>query len=436
MRFYNREQELAELNRIRENSLKNAQMTVMVGRRRVGKTSLLKKDAEDNLSVYLFVARKSEVLLCEEFVATVKVQLQVNFFGQITRIKDLFAWIMELSESRAFTLILDEFQEFMNINPSIFSEIQNIWDSRKAQSKINLIFCGSIFSMMNQIFENSKEPLFSRATSKISVKPFHVGTLKEILADNFPAFTPVDVLAFYTFTGGVAKYVENFVQNQAFTLDDILNSVFSENSFFLEEGKNVLIEEFGKDYSTYFSILSLIASSKTSRPEIESILEMGVGGYLDRLENDFGVIKKTRPIFAKPGSRQIKYEITDNFLSFWFRFIYRNRSAVEIGNFPYLEELVRRDYSTFSGKMLERYFIEKLKISLQFSEIGTFWDKKNQNEIDIVAINELEKRVLFAEVKLNKSKINLNDLREKSKVLDSHLNGYIKEYLALSLEDM
>ena len=266
MRFYNREQELAELQRIRGKSFVDAQMTVLVGRRRIGKTSLLKKDSEENLSVYLFVARKSEILLCEEFVETIKNKLLVNVFGQITKIKDLFAWIMELSESRSFTLILDEFQEFLNINPSIFSDIQNIWDSKKGVSKINLIFCGSIYSMMNQIFENSKEPLFSRATSKINVKPFNVVTLKEILADNYPTFSSGDLLNFYTFTGGVAKYVESFVQNQAFTFDDILKSIFRENSFFLEEGKNVLIEEFGKDYATYFSILSLIASSKTSRP--------------------------------------------------------------------------------------------------------------------------------------------------------------------------
>ncbi|WP_332911471.1 DUF234 domain-containing protein [Algoriphagus boritolerans] len=147
-------------------------------------------------------------------------------------------------------------------------------------------------------------------------------------------------------------------------------------------------------------------------------------------------LKKIKPIFAKSGSRQIKYEIADNFLSFWFRFIYKNRSAVEIGNFQYVEKLVRRDYSTFSGKMLERYFIEKLKLSMQFSEIGTFWDKKNQNEIDIVAINEIEKRVVFAEIKLNKAKINLLELKEKSNALDSFLLGYTKEYLALSLQDM
>lgn len=121
------------------------------------------------------------------------------------------------------------------------------------------------------------------------------------------------------------------------TFDSMLDVILAENSLFLDEGKNVLIDEFGKDYGNYFSILSLIASSKTSRVEIESIMEMQVGGFLDRLENEFGLISKVRPIFAKPGSRSVKYHINDNFLAFWFRFIFKYRSAIEIGNLSYLQ---------------------------------------------------------------------------------------------------
>ena len=436
MKFYNREKELAQLQKIRLRSTQSAQMTVMLGRRRIGKTSLLKKDMEGNLAIYLFVAKKSEALLCQEFVEAVKLTLSVNTFGEIIRFKDFFAWVMELSKTRNFTLILDEFQEFKLINSSIFSEIQNIWDAEKESSKLNLILCGSVYSMMKDIFENSKEPLFARATAKMVIKPFEVSVLKEILVDTNPDFTPNDLLAFYTLTGGVAKYVENFISAGAFTLEELLEEIFAENSLFLEEGKNTLIEEFGRDYTTYFSILSLIASSKTSRPEIESILEMSVGPFLEKLENDFSLIRKIRPIFSKPTGRTVKYEIIDNFLSFWFRFIFKYNSAVEIGNFEFLKNQVRRDYPTFSGKMLERYFIEKLSSSGEFSQIGTFWDKKNQNEIDIVAINEIEKRVVFAEVKLNKAKINLTALKEKSKVIEDQLIGYSKEYLALSLEEM
>ena len=436
MKFYNREKELAQLQKIRQRSTQSAQMTVVIGRRRIGKTSLLKKDMEGQVAVYLFVAKKSEALLCQEFVETVKLTLSVTTFGEIIRFRDFFAWVMELSKTRNFTLILDEFQEFRLINPSIFSEMQNTWDAEKESSKLNLILCGSVYSMMKDIFENSKEPLFARATAKMIIKPFEVSVLKQILADANPDFTPNDLLAFYSLTGGVAKYVENFISAGAFTLDGMLEEIFTENSLFLEEGKNTLIEEFGRDYTTYFSILSLIASSKTSRPEIESILEMSIGPFLDKLENDFSLIRKIRPIFSKPTGRMVKYEIVDNFLSFWFRFIFKNYSAVEIGNFEFLKNQVRRDYLTFSGKMLERYFTEKLRASGEFSQLGSYWDRKNNNEIDIVAVNEQEKRAVFVEVKINKSKISLGELQEKFIVLDSYLAEYSTEFLALSLEDM
>jgi AAA+ ATPase superfamily predicted ATPase len=436
MRFYNREKELDQLKRIRERSAHSAQMTVVIGRRRIGKTSLLKKDMEGQLAVYLFVAKKSEALLCQEFVETVKNTLEVNFFGEITRFRDFFAWVMDLSKTRNFTLILDEFQEFRLINPSVFSEIQNIWDSGKSNSKLNLIFCGSVYSMMKDIFENSKEPLFSRATAKLIIKPFEVSVIKEILAEANPNYTNADLLAFFSLTGGVAKYVETFISAGSTTLDTMLEEVFFQNSLFLDEGKNTLIEEFGRDYTTYFSILSLIANSKTSRPEIESILEMSVGPFLEKLENDFSLIKKIRPILAKPTGRTVKYEIVDNFLSFWFRFIFKNYSAVEIGNFEYLKAQVRRDFSTFSGKMLERYFIELYKSSQQYSEIGTYWESKNMNEIDLVALNSVEKRLILAEIKVNRDKINMTDLIQKSADLVEKLPDFQVEYQGLSLEDM
>jgi hypothetical protein len=118
-------------------------------------------------------------------------------------------------------------------------------------------------------------------------------------------------------------------------------------------------------------------------------MEIQTGGFLDRLEKDFGLIKKVRPIFSKPNSRKLKYAIEDNFLNFWFRFIYKYRSAVEMGNLDYLKEIISRDYTTYSGKILEKYFTERLKAEKKYNIIGPYWDGKNQNEIDIVAINEL-----------------------------------------------
>lgn len=436
MKFYNRENELALLDNIEKLSHRSAQMTFVVGRRRIGKTSLLMKAAENTEFLYFFVAKKSEVLLCAEFADEVRQKLNIPIFGEIKTVKDLFGFLMELSKTRSFTLIIDEFQEFSSVNPSIYSDMQNIWDSNKEQSKLNLILCGSVYSMMTKIFESSKEPLFGRATQRIHLKAFDIPTLKKIFSDYVSDYENEDLLAFYLFTGGVAKYVELLIQADAFTFENMLNEILSENSLFLEEGKNVLIEEFGKEYGNYFSILSLIASGKTSRVEIESIMEIQTGGFLERLENEYGLIKKVRPILAKPNSRTVKYRIEDNFLKFWFRFIYKYRSAVEAGNLGYLKEIIRRDYAVYSGGILEKYFIEQLKAEMKYNQIGTYWERNNQNEIDIVAVNELEKQVLFAEVKRDKDKINLGKLKENSSVLVEQFRDYQLDYRRFSLEDI
>lgn len=436
MKFYDREKESALLEKIEKRSLKSAQMTFVVGRRRIGKTSLLMKTSKDETCVYMFIAKKNEALLVNELIEEVQLKLGVELFGSFKTFKDIFGYLMELSKTRHFTLIIDEFQEFMYTNPSIYSDMQNIWDSKKGESKINLILCGSVYSLMKKIFENSKEPLFGRATQRIYLKSFNIKTIKEILADNYPAYTSEDLLAFYMITGGVAKYVELLIEAEAYTLETILNEIFSDNSNFLDEGKNVLVDEFGRDYGNYFSILSLIASSKTSRVEMESVLEMQIGGFLERLENDFGIIRKVRSILSKPNSRSVKYKINDNFLSFWFRFIYKYRGAIETGKLEYVRDLVRRDYTTYSGVILEKYFIEKMIIEDEFSIIGSYWEKSNLNEIDIVAVNEYEKRLIVVEVKRQAENINMKELERKATSLIRGFKNYKVEYRGLSMKDM
>lgn len=436
MKFFNREKEIDKLHAIRNLSKKTAQLTLMVGRRRIGKTSLLNHTLSGADTVYLFVSKKNEALLCAEFLDEVKSTLDLPVFGDIKQFKQLFELLLDLSTRQHFTLIIDEFQDFNSVNPSIFSDMQNLWDRYKEQSKINLIVCGSVYSMMTKIFEHSKEPLFGRATQKIHLKPFSISTLKAILEYYSPKYDAEDLLAFYLFTGGVAKYVELLVQQKAFTKTKMINTIFTEDSLFLDEGRNVLIEEFGKEYGNYFSVLSLIASGKSSRPQIESITEMDVGGFLDRLENTFQVIRKKRPIFAKPNSRRVKYYIEDNFLSFWFRFIYKYKSALEISNFDYVKEIVLRDYNTYSGFILEKYFKTLLAEQNKYGLIGSYWQRGYQNEIDIVAVNDLNKEILFAEVKRNADKINLDLLEEKSQKLLSSFKDYKVVYKSLSMREL
>jgi AAA+ ATPase superfamily predicted ATPase len=402
----------------------------------VGKTALLTRTRQTGDTLYFFVSRKNEALLCEEYREELQNRLGVTIFGAIGTFRDMFGYVMDLSCQRHFTLIIDEFQEFLSVNPSVYSDMQNIWDAKKDNSKINLILCGSVYSLMRRIFEQSKEPLFGRSTARLHIKAFPAATVKEIIQDHYPEYTNDDLLAFYMVSGGIAKYTELLAGANAFTLDKIVDEIFSDNSLFLDEGRNMLVDEFGKDYGNYFSVLTLIASSKTSSSEIESIMGIPTGGFLDRLENDFGLITKVRPLLSKPGSHNVKYRIDDNFLRFWFRFIYKYRGAVEMGNFAYVKDLILREYKTYSGLILERYFTAKLSTLENLSVIGSYWERGNQNEIDIVALNEYEKYAIIAEVKRQAENIDMGLLQKKAENIVTQLPGYRIEFRGYSLADM
>jgi AAA+ ATPase superfamily predicted ATPase len=153
------------------------------------------------------------------------------------------------------------------------------------------------------------------------------------------------------------------------------------------------------------------------------------------LEEDYAVITRHKPIHAKLHTRNQKYKIVDNFLNFWFRFIYRHRSAIEIENFSYIKQIIKRDYATYSGPLLERFFQQLLAETGRFNKIGSSWEKGNKNEIDVVAVNDMEKKIVIAETKLNKSKIRLNNLVAIAQPLLSYYEGYQTTFLALSIDD-
>ena len=436
MKFIDRESELEMLEEIRKRSERSAMMTVITGRRRIGKTTLTIKALEDRPFLYLFVVRKSEILLCRDFIEEINRSLKINVLGEFNSFARLFEYLLVLSESMPFTLVMDEFQEFLNVNKSVYGEIQKLWDLHKSKARMNLVLCGSVYSMMKRIFEDEKEPLFGRANERIYLQPFRVDVVKNLLTDQFPEIKNNDILAFYSITGGAARYVELFFDKEKYSLSGMVDEIFRDNSLLIDEGKNVLIEEFGKDYGTYFSILSLISSSKTSRPEIESIMQKDTGGHLDKLENEYMLIRSVKPVLSKPGGRIQRYTMNDNFLAFWFRFVYKYRGALEIGNYRYVRELVDRDFSTWSGIYLEKYFREKIAMSGDFTSVGSYWEKGNRNEIDVVAIEDMRRKVLIAEVKLRKKNLRPTLLRQSARNLVSQFNDYQIEYRSFSLDDI
>lgn len=444
MKFYNREKELEALEEIRQMSFTyHSQMTVLTGRRRVGKTKLLFKSCENSPTVYLFVSRNNEATLCQQFALSASKALDTFIPQGITSFVALFEQLMNIGQHRAYNLIVDEFQEFFYINESVYSGIQDVWDRYKDTSHVNFIASGSIYTLMNRIFMEYKEPLYGRCDNLIKLRPFSTHVLKEILRDYAPDYKNDDLLALYTFTGGIPKYVEMLLEHGCFTADAMTDYITSENSIFLEEGNILLIQEFGKKYGNYYAILSAIASGRNTAAEIsESIGNTSVGGLLQRLETDYDIIAKKRPILSKEGSQTVRYEIADNFLRFWFRYIVKNQDLIQSGMHKVLANVIKADYPTYSDLMLERYFRDQLYERQQFRNIGSWWEMsrgkgQTPNEIDIVAIYADNKRVLIAEVKRQRKNFKPELLKEKANVIRTKLfPKHQIETCCLTLEDM
>lgn len=411
-----------------------AQMTVVTGRRRIGKTALIRHAFGKIPFLYFFVARKSEAMLCEELCAIVREVLHEDL-GDFTSFARLFGAMMNLSKRVNFTLVFDEFQNVKYANETVFSDIQNLWDANKDESRINLVLCGSVYSMMTKIFDDAREPLYGRATRRIHLKPFKTDTLKEILAEGNPNYTPDDLLTLYMLTGGVAKYVEQLVMDNAFTHEDMIRSVFSFGSYFISEGYEMLRDEFGKEYSNYFSVLQAIADGNTERGDIKNATGIEPGGYLDKLEKNYNLVGRNRAYLQPEGTRNVKYFILDNFLTFWFRFVHKYRSAIEIDNYDYVRDKVLADYNTFSGFILERYFRQRFAEDGGYNIVTNYW-KGGSDEIDIVAVNEVDKHLVIAECKRQAKRIDMKTLQERSADLIAKHRRWSIELKGLSLDDM
>ena len=445
MKFYNREKELALLEKTRQIAFaQHSQMTVLTGRRRIGKTKLILKSCEESPTVYLFVSRSNESMLCRGFAQHINSVLSNVFIPEsIDSFSDVFEMLMRAGKTEKYNLIIDEFQEFFYINPAVYSKMQDIWDRYKDSTFVNFVASGSVYTLMNQIFMDAREPLYGRCDSIIKLRPFSTSVLKEILHDHKPDYTNEDLLALYTFTGGVPKYIDLFMQKGCTDMESMVDYIVQSDSPFLNEGKALLIQEFGKKYGNYFAILSDIANGRNTTAEIEqnmgdtviAFLSIGetdfhlrrmyvhiqvIASHLKKLEEDYELIVKKRPILAKEGSQTVRFEISDLFLRFWFRYFIKYHRLVEMENFEQLGQLIKNDYPTYSGITLEQYFRQKMMESQNFVDIGSWWQAKKGKdacEIDIVGIYAEGRKALVAEVKRQRKNFKPEDFATKVETL-------------------
>ncbi|MCG9730961.1 ATP-binding protein [Shewanella sp. Isolate13] len=436
--FYNRKNELQTLRAVSNNVINTkAQLSVMVGRRRVGKTRLLNEAfAGTGIKyLYLFISRKNESSLVDEFTNIIRNELEAKFFHPQS-LRDIIDFLLDYSKAHPLTVIIDEFQDIDIVNSGLFSDIQNLWDANKRESMMHLVCCGSLYSMMTRIFKGKDEPLFNRDDYFFKIKPLQPSYIVDVMKDH-QQFSAESLLDWWCLSGGIPKYLE-WLTRFSGQNDNLFEAVISEFSPFIKEGTHRLVEDFGSEHRVYFDILGALAKGYTSRARIETFLELSVGVHLEKLDEVFDVITKMRPISSKGTSRDVRYSISDPFLTFWFRFIHSNKSAVEMENYEYIRRLIERDFEVFSGLELESLFTAILVESKQYGRIGGYWDAKGHNEIDIVAINDLDKKILIAEVKRKQKRYSEAKLIEKSVNLLQKLNvkNYSVEYRGFSLDNL
>ena len=438
MRFYDREKELDILRANWEQTLERGRMTVLIGRRRIGKTTLMTRSAAEDGQplLYLYVSKDNERVLTGKFQQAAEQALGLQIFGRMESFAQFFEQLLRYGQENHFTLVLDEFQNFLKVNPAIPSHIQDIWDRYHEKSKVNMVACGSIYSMMHRIFDNEDEPLYGRQDCRLNMLPFRISVLKQILGDHNPKFTSEDLLCLYSLTGGVAKYVAWLMDAKATTKSKMLRWVTQTGSPYLSEGTELIMSEFGKDYTNYLSILQLIASGMTTQSEIDGVMGKNTGAYLDNLEENYSYIHRKQPMFSKPGGRNSRWQLDDCFLRFWFHFIMRNQALVEMERNDLLLEIVEKGYEQYTGLALEQYFRQKWMEEERVTLVGSYWDRKGENEIDMIALNDIDKTAVVAEIKRQRWKFSPTGLAEKVAALNRELSKYSVTQIGLSMEDM
>jgi len=455
MKFYNREKEVKIINEIVRKSKKGGQLIALQGKRRVGKTALILRAFKKQKFLYFFVSKKTEKELLGDFREEISKKLNLPYLGEFKSLAQLLEFLFDYSRKNNLVVVFDEFQNFKSVNPSLFSDLQKFWDLNKDKSRIAIFCVGSMFTLIKRIFTSSKEPLYNRANKIIELKPFDLKTQQAILKD-FKLLSPKNFLIFYSLFNGMPKYFELIEDNNLKSKDtrQIIKELFcQEDAYLIKEGKNILIEEFGRSYEKYFSVLTAIALGKTTKNEIYNYTGINInslGILLKTLEDFYEIIERRIPVLEKKASSKLSsYKIKDEFLSFWFRYIYKKNYLIEVKNWQALFNYIIKDLDNYLGfkfeNLVREYLVEQnnSKDSIfDFEQIGSFWKRSDltgdNKEIDVVAVNKENKTALIGECKLNFNKINQNlidNLIKKSKFI-SKLKNYKKVYCIFTVEEL
>ena len=425
--FVNRYKELELLHDEYESS--GFSFTVLYGRRRVGKTTLLKEYMQEKPSIYFMVTLENITIILKRLQDIVATFLNDDFLRslQLTDIKQLFEYLANSTFDKKLIIIIDEFQYLARIDHSMPSQFQYIVDELLKNKNIHLILCGSIISMMYEQTLSYNSPLYGRRTSAIKLEAIEFKYLDNFFAKR----TKNELIELYSILYGVPKYLEMFKDSTDIYVG-IEKNILDTNAYLYNEPQFILQNEVNEPV-TYFSILEIIAGGEHKIGNIAGKLNKNVQNITSFISKliELDIIYKDVPITESNPSKSKKglYFIKDNFFRFWFNYVLPYKSQLEIGNTTVVLKKIEENFSGYVAKTYEDLAIKYILENFEVLKCGRWWDRLN--EIDAVAI--ANDYLIVAECKYSNKKVGLDvleALKNKVKYIETELP--VKKYILFS----
>ena len=404
IQFKDREKELSELSDVLNS--RRFEFIILYGRRRIGKTELILKATENRGRIYYLAVGARNL---DRFHS-----LCARHYPEVSKLRTDWEVLFEFLKNNAEVVVIDEFQNMIHEDANILNIFQSIIDITLKDSELKLFLLGSSVSIMTSRVLDYASPLYGRRTGSMELKAVSFFDLERF----FPVAGTRELVEIYGFADGIPFYL---IEIDGPFWQWLEGELTKERSLLRDEVDFLMRYEF-KDVSTYKLILEAIAHGKTKLNEIKNFIKVkrtDISPYLRNLI-EVGMIERVVPVTENPKSRLGRYYLNDNFLKFWFRYIYPNLSSIGEGIFDI--NVIKEDYSNYLGGVFEevvrQFLIKERERIFGFSKIGRWWHK--DKEIDIVALSDATKEILFVECKWRNltcwqaEKI-LDDLSEKAK---------------------
>ena len=428
MKFIDREEELAFLER--EYAKKEASFVVLYGRRRLGKTSLATHFMANKPGIYFLATEEAEQMNINGLQWAIanyledKILLSISFTSWV----DLFAYLAEkLPRDKKLVLVIDEFQYLALKHPEFLSVFQKIWDMSLKKQNIMLILCGSLISLMEAQTLSYTSPLYGRRTGQIKLKQIPFKYYQEF----FPKRDIKELFVLYGLTGGVPKYIE--LVKDCTSLEEVLDDYMLNPNSFLYEEPIFLLQREVSDIGTYLSLVKVIAQGNQKLSHIATVLgvqQTNLPKYLQTLIN-LDIVERQVPVDETNPEKSKKglYRLKDNYLQFWFKYVYPYRGFLESGAKSFVKQKILQNLEeghlafVYEEVCRQRLWEENIhgSLPLSFTKLGRWWDA--HAEIDLVGINEEDSSICFVECKYHHKPVDVEvyyQLKEKSKGVKWH----------------